>query len=365
MLLKVTIAALVLLNFWPVGPTHRKEIIGKEVLYLSSDLKLRHITEVPFNHVVVFDNRFDTTSLKFEQNGKYPPKILIFNAPAAETLAHYLYNGVGRLQRGDQTLYIDLRELRFGNIADEYLFIAADAYLSKKNGGLSRVCSFKKNVVVPNSGWNSNYDERALADAMSSLVEAVCAGEALPDTATRSSSDLHTNVTKSWAVYPAVHQQQSADGFYMTFDDFAHNRVQPAQINLIPDKEDSLYKLPPGVRNRAWGVCYKGHPYIGMADPASLNYRKVLFLPLHLKGNTFIFHIPNSLPDMYAMLSSRQIMEYMTRMDNIDNEDYTRKPDKEELGDRVTRIQKDGIESRDFRDCFLDMDTGDVIYWQP
>jgi hypothetical protein len=358
-----------------------------DIIQLNGVNKMQGIHRVPFSKVIVIDNRFDTTKLKIMADGVLPFHELVFARHASAIIADYIQQSIDHLPRAEQSLYIDLRQLRYGNIKG-YLFLSANAYLSVDGRQFKRVLTFRKTFGVPVAGSTDiNTYRRAMITALKELINSICtaADKASPiDTNTYQTESLRTNVIEDWAHYPINTQQPSSNGIYLTFDDFLQNKMQKVDFSLrmaldsnyLMDLEnepaiprDTLARL-----RKPWGLFFNGMFYIGMNDPHTRNSTSRFFLPLVKSSNTYHFHLPHDLPNMYAILSAGS----MAQRDILDNSGSIQtNPAAELIGiaanvaynahqnklirNKQRNIMTNGL-SQDMRECFLDMDSGDIVY---
>jgi hypothetical protein len=370
----------------------------KDIVQLNYVSKLHGIRRVPFNTVTVIDNRFDTTKLLVLADGTLPFHELAFVQPASLAIASYIQRVVDPLLKTDRRLYIDLKQFRFGNIATRIgagqannvfhkndppikycLFFSASAYFSTGDHQYKKVFSFKKATVLQIKGFRGDFYQRTVIKALSDFVTALCITDIRAyswDSAVYDEGRIRTNVIADWASYPINQQTPSANCIYPTFDDFLNSRPRVVDLSLRM-AADSTYSLniPTGVKS-PWGAYYEGVFYFGLDAPhtASTQHDR-FFLPLVSRNSTFYFYLPHSLPNMYAMLS----IGSMATQDILDNSGSVQTNTYADLGAlaigaifgvRENRVIKDkrekialGGRGGDLRQCFLDMDSGDVVYY--
>jgi hypothetical protein len=365
----------------------------KAIVQLSYVAKLHGIRRVPFSSVTVMDNRFDTTKLKVLVDGTLPFHELAFAQPASLVVESYIRRLINGLPQNDRRLYIDLRQFRFGNIATrigtgqannvfrkndplirDCLFFSANAYISTGEHQYKKVFSFKKPIVLQIKGMRGDIYQRTVIKALSDFVTALCAVDFQAyarDGAVYSEESLRTNVIADWAFYPINQQTPSANGIYPTFDDFLNNRLQIVDPSLrMADDSAYLLNIPTGVKT-PWGVYYDGVFYFGLNSPPASHF----FLPLVSRNNTFYFYIPNSLPNMYAMLTAGQLtpQSILDNSSSIQTNTYAdltglvigaifQAGENRAIKNKLKKVTLYGT-GGDLRQCFLDMDSGDVVYY--
>ena len=365
----------------------RKDIIG-----LNYPIKLRGIRHVPFNQVTVIDNRFDTTKLKVLADGALPFHEIIFAQPASTVIASYIHRAIARLPQTNRRLYIDLKQCRCGNIATrlgggqannapikDCLFFSANAYFSTGTHQYKKVLSFKKAIVLKYKGISGDIHSPTVKRVLSDFITALCTVDMQAytrDSAIYDEESIHTNVIADWATYPINQQTPSANGVYFTFDDFLNNRLQVVDFSVRMEC-DSTYSLDIPTRVKIpWGAFYEGVFYFGLNVPHTLlREGNLFFLPLVRRNNTFCFHLPNQLPNMYAMLSAESLPPTGYTLDNpgpgitnlyVASAALVIGVISQAVKNQVINKRQDKIASygtsADLRQCFLDMDCGDVVF---
>jgi hypothetical protein len=226
----------------------------RRVIHLDKAAPLHHIRHIPFNRVVVYDNRFDTTKVGIVERGNMPFQIVVFDKPASLVIGKYMEKAISRHARTNRTLYVNLLQLRFDNIPGDIcagepiyptLFISADAYYSTDRQQFKRVLSMKMPVDWTFPVFGSAYEEPTIKKALTIFIEAICSADARtakPDTSIYTSADIHAGVVSHWAAYPINTQPLFSNGIYLTFADFIKNRITPADLSLDMGT-DSMFTL--------------------------------------------------------------------------------------------------------------------------
>jgi hypothetical protein len=367
----------------------------KELVQLSYTKKLHGVHQVPFNDVTVIDNRFDTTKLKIMPDGSYPMPELVFDRPASIALSDYIKRAISQFPRTTRHLYIDLLQLRFGNIGTRIgegqannvfhkndpeikycLFLSANAYYADTNGGFKKVFSFKRPIVMQIKGLRGDFYQRTIIKALTDFITALCAVDekaTAKDADSMAGENFGKNVIEYWASYPINKLSVTSNGIYPTFDDFLNNRIRSADFTLRQNEDSTwILDLPAGINN-PWGVHYNGIFYYALNGPR-LPYSKHnrILLPMTPQHNTFFFYLPHTLPDMYAILSAATVGGQGT---------FSSSPNPGGVGGLIIGAVGAGVQAQknhlanvrkenvliqglrgDLRHCFLDMDSGDVVY---
>jgi hypothetical protein len=93
--------------------------------------------------------------------------------------------------------------------------------------------------------------------------------------------------------------------------------------------------------------------------------------------NTFYFNVPYSLPNMYALLSERlyyfgnTFLDILTQTSNPNGGIVSagveiakqNKYNRQVLAKKQEILNQAFLNNKDMRTCFLDMDSGDIIYY--
>lgn len=356
----------------------------------------RNTVGVPFDSVIVLDNRFDTAAIRYTLDGEYPVRSENFHQPLPAAIKNYLDKAIKPLEKRSETLLVDLHQLKVSNrntpvwdtIRNRYLFLRiyvifeADVYIEQPGNLWRKIVSIQKPYVI-------NYEPVGctISRALNEMTEATSfTGLAdrtnkkrlsylLKDTQSfRFSTDsilvplsaIDVPFYKHWKKYPIILDQVSSNGFFNTFGDFQQNKINACSPKLIFNNADSTYRYTKTdckfIKSPVpWAISDGGRIYI--------NIYKDLFLPLHRHENTFYFIVPGSLPDMYAFLSMQETERINRTQTNASGN---------LLGDLVSTFLDDTIQSKmkkarqkkmaynglngQYRICFVDMQNGDIVF---
>jgi hypothetical protein len=110
---KMLYTLLYLVTFSTVSWTREERIIE-----LKSDASSIKVAKVPFNSVVILDNRMDTVKLGLAQQGDFNKIVPVgFNKHASIAISEYILSTVNHLQTEPQNLLVILKKLMsFENI---------------------------------------------------------------------------------------------------------------------------------------------------------------------------------------------------------------------------------------------------------
>ena len=366
--------------------TNASSSIAQKIIPLTVHRKLHHIHVLPFDRVVVLDNRYDTTKIKVIEDGSYPVKVLTLNKPASLAIKNYIESVIKPYHKKEQNLYLNIKQLRFSNPSyysnySSQLFFSADAYI-QTGVHFRKIATIKKDYRPHYHGYMDSIYRRTITYALNDLIENVNAnyykqGKEGIDTETYDS--INTNVMSEWNEYAIIKNDSfSTNGVYETFKDFRDDKIKPVNFSLqmAPDSVFNIrfsennkryYSKMSGRCHHVFAVFYNGNRYISIFGR--------FFLPLYKMNNTFYFNVPNALPNMYSIISEKllQFEGYENAAISTDNpyanlvggivgiiQEYR---DNKRIYKEKQNILGNGLLNEDMRICFLDMDTGDIIYY--
>ena len=399
-LTKKALLVALLVQFFPPD-TRAQCITNYFVPTLTKKLPLKYS---PFSEVQILDNRFDTTQLFTIEDGEYPIRRLNIDQPAAYTIKKYITEAILPLSKGNKTLLINITQLRITNKGSiertpnnhgrnpgkgmrNYVIFSAEAYYKTGKKQYSKIVTVHKNYKV------YSQPQRTISAIFNELMEAASnIGDTLlntitdkpkqlrflhadttsfkysQDTANIALDQINTNQRTKWADYSIVANTDTSRGIFNNFDDFRANSALQRTVHLLWDAKDSAYTVDPFsyanlCNNRLpWAIRDSGNLYI------ALNRR--FYVQLKRFNNSFYFYVPQSLPNMYALTSLENgaansgnvavpttgnliaalITTIAATAINIGVE-----------AAKTKRILQNGLQSG-FRDCYIDMDTGDIVY---
>jgi hypothetical protein len=376
------------------------------LLIHKPNLKIHYI---PFKKVIVLDNRFDTSKIYTFETGEYPLIYLRFDRPAKDAIKAYIEKEIGPLQKGDKTLLINIKELQIPNNgirvkekyaknmfggaqyynSRDYVRLVSDIYIEveenvyKKLFDLQLIDFMRPITSVDASGIrrllntiigcasvpNANLrDPNITMKKRSSWVADTTEFNFSKDTSSYTLNMIDIAASMRWSKMPIMASALLRDGIYESFEDFKSDKIAPdTAIGIIFNDKDSLYSLRPIDSARLikpgapWGFCLSGNLYKQL--------KRNVFQKLHRRNNTFEFYIPYSLPDMYTNLSLKEnyrlsggsfsstgniLFDLAAALGGGVAEGISKKSS-------ANRIDRESVK-HDFRNCFIDMDSGDIIY---
>ena len=348
-----------------------------DTVHLPASGKLHAVNRFPFDRLEVFDNRFDTTGFRICQPGSGVAKVDVFDNTASEAIKVFIETAISPIPRQHQVLYISIRQLRFGNIETfrNRLFFAADAYY-RYNDAYRKITSVNRIYVDKRVKGTGAFVAGVLTDLIEEIGKDYYEQEG-HGFDKFSAGDMNVPVTDTWASYPIITRTSATDGIYRSFDDLRNNRIIRSDF-ILQMAADSTYRISFNEPNEfydkkknsfhnIWAVSYHGVLYL----PLMAQY----FLPLERRNNRLYFYVPHSLPDMHTIIFhvSPAGLSSSGAYDNLSR--YSNNSSVAVLGaalglmvdiirnSRNTMNEKNKtVNNEDMRNCFLDMDTGDIIY---
>ncbi len=349
-------------------------------LTLTYHRKLLHIKELPFNKVIVFDNRFDTAKIKIREYGGYPLYVMNFDTSSTISIKKYIETAITNFPKKNQLLYINIKQLRFENVYPRFLFFSADAYF-KVNDRFKKIATIKKSYEIHMHGYEDSSYRRTITRALNELVETVNINyynQNNDENNADTFDTFNTNVMNEWKNFPIIIQNIYTNGVFETFDDFKNNVITPLSFSMQMNTDSIFF------RNFSENSRYYNKSRNQYKHMYAVSYNNSLYIPtigryflaLNKINNTFYFNVPYSLPNMYSIVSER-----LLKTPNVTSNQLTSsanpyialiggavgiakqiKVDKQVRSEKQEIINK-GLVRGDLRTCFLDMDTGDIIYY--
>ena len=336
---------------------------------LSPYDEFNHFKQLPFDSVAVIDNRIDNR-VSVLGDGTEPVKISRLDS-ASLCIQRLITVACKKAVTIHQTLYIDIREMRFSNEFPILLYFYVEAYIPV-GSGFHKVASVKQGLR--NEGKiNEAYFKKEIKKGFAELLKEVAKDE-LNDTIIYKISDLSRNITSEWESVPIL----SASTFpkaatYNFWGALRQNKYADANI-VMNKQEDGTYSM---------AAANGKHLHIDVATVYAASYEGELYI--RLQGNFFVpvtrtkgllhFQIPPSIPGMNVLFGIHRQVE--------DNNDYIASDVPAALAQltvsllgnfqlkhymNVYQRAKETAASVpgsiiDLRDCYIDMDTGDFIYY--
>jgi len=414
--LKIQIVAIALL----FGALNLNAQVKRSDIDLGQAKKGRRIQYFPFDKIQVLDNRFDTSCIYTEETGVYPPHTVSFTEPAASAIEKYIYRLVSKSKKGNKELLFNIEQLQIPNVLYSLkrfkarklkiigvkkrrdgigtydirtrLLFEATAWYKNEEGRYNKFLTIKREYFY--SGYD--YLQRGMRHMLNECMQVAAILSAdtaievamlprhvrklLNDTATfRFSNDennvpleqINVNAREKWKNYPIYKDSSIATGIFPLFDDFKYNQVSPAHVAMAFNEKDSLYYLAAGTDSFVhtsphWAIADGTNWYIKLGDSS--------YLKLNKANNTFNFYIPANLPDMYALLSIQEnhidgasttipssgnllVAIVGSLISSTINESITKSANRS----MTKRLTEEGLK-HNYRYCFINMSSGDIVY---
>lgn len=404
-----------------VGAFNVSGQVKRSDIDLEQAKKGRPVSYFPFDKIQVLDNRFDTTCIYTEETGVYPPHTVSFTEPAAVAIKKYLLRLVGKSKKGNRELLLNIGQLQIPNMVYNLkmfkprrskirrfktskekigtyairtmILFEATAWYKTSEGRYNKYLTIKKEFNYNGYEYIQSELRRMLNDCMQ--VAAILPADSAVDVATlprhvrellndtvgfRFSNDennvpfelINVNAREKWKGYSIFKDSTIATGIFPLFDNFKYNQVTPAHVVMVFNEKDSMYHLASGTdsvvhKSPHWAVGDGTNWYIRLGDST--------YLKLNRTGDTFSFYIPKNLPDMYALLSiqSNKLDEVASSnpptsgnvlagiIASIINSAVQESIEKSANRSMTKRVTEEGLK-HNFRYCFINMSSGDIVY---
>jgi hypothetical protein len=328
-----------------------------------------HPKEIPFDQIQVFDTRYDTSECKIEETGVFPPlKEKLDKTNAVEI---YVKEAMASVKRKKGLVYFSIRELQFGNIQElsGNLYFKVDAF-AEYEGRLRKILGTAK--VYPFNQSYAHTIEKALRNLLWETTEHY-KNKNFADSLSYSLAQVNRSVTQDWAAYPIIVQKPAAPvGIYWSFEDFRSNHIDSTAF-WIEREADSTVRLRYPTNDKLLA-----RRYVNMAKVWALTYHDTLYypilnkylLPLQKENNSFHFYLPETLPDMYTIICEGMPFVYRSHGPQVayytDRAIALAPVIPEQVG--INTGPKGNVKPHDqrsklARNCYLNMDNGDIIYY--
>lgn len=302
-------------------------------------------------------------------------------------IAHHLQAAVGAGVERDRTILIVIQKLNISYLPEEErnLDFLAEIYEQKTDTGWLKISTYHRTRRIDHS----------IASGIGTLLSSVMGAIDVGLTVTRGDLPLVFRAEGRPGLvdpdpYMAVEAPRMVErrdggeaGYYRRFDGFRLDSLVPCSYGLhrLDDSSYTLMlpmKAAGNILDSIWVF----------ADTAGCLYFHLLgnrFVLLRSEGNSYCFHIPQSMPDMYS------IEQIKNQWQRFNPESWYPQPSSDlgsnnllaipvmlamycavDLGiygiaysitkAKVRKIQRSGKRSENFRDCRLNMENGEVEY---
>lgn len=255
-----------------------------------------NLNKVPFNKVVLLDNRIDTSKIGTAQTGAFNKIATVrFTDPASVAIQKYIDELIRNAETEPQTLLINLKKLMtsektYSMSERGFIDFAAEGYIQRNDSEFVRIFSVDTFYVIKALDVT-----KAVFSKIPEVIDSMIAQASLFDLSSMdtskvfSYSEISSGINKHWAEFPVNISPLFTKGVYKSFMDFRNNNIDT--INYIITQTDSgTYKVYERNNDKGskkskmvkdiWGLNNGTEPYI------RINY---LFAPLERKNSTFYF----------------------------------------------------------------------------
>lgn len=371
---------------------------------LNFNKKDLNINYSPFDKVIVLDNRFDSSRVFNFQDGAWPPRYKSFGRPTSDAIKDYLSGAIEHISTGDKTLLVNVRQLWIGNTPEfikeksdplsnklfyirDRIMIYLDVYVGDKENQYKKIESINKNYPVPttkilplilnnlleSASFADTVCKKGLSDKKRNMLASMFNDKNdfyySKDTITYSLEQINVNVRENWGAYPINQSNETEMGFYDNFEDFKNGLLTKAKVEVTLSSIDSVYKVSNEDQfSRKKQKRYK-YPVYAIRDSVGNFY--INFFGRYLKAekqkNTFHFKIPHTMPNIYYLLSVVNVNKASETpyINNFFAElaflgvDAAVKSVRNKNSEKEMELYR---MSDEFRNCYVDMDSGDIIY---
>jgi hypothetical protein len=330
-----------------------------------------HLVDPLFNKVLVVENRFDTSPIVNVFQGKQGLILVKWDTALKTAIQNYVQTLLDRsTSAGDRSLLIELRRYQFNGNGMHFW---ANAYYSAGDNGFIKFASM-------DTVFRRRPEHYLTGAAIAVFLEEIMLKRPLtqtnPDSAVSLSTIESNNVMHEWASLPINTAGSYPPGVYEGYTTLRKN--QPYDYALRVDRrDDSVYVVTftdtlPEKRKRiiSW-LDFRGRGVISYNSQLYYLLDYPVCLPLVRKNNTFYFHIPSSLPNMYYLDKART--EGLSTTSLRDLGPIRNAGDGVAAGGalvigtlgrqaEIKAIKKEGIKDPTMRDCYIDLGTGILHY---
>jgi hypothetical protein len=341
-------------------------------LTLTVHRKLHHIHQLPFDKVIVFDNRLDIQKIGSDQNGSSSHLIWRFDSTTTSlAIKTYIETAIRKFPKESGVLYISLKQLQIVTALNEVpkFYFSADAYF-KKNNTFRKIGLIKKEGIL----WVS--PERTIRRALNNLIEKVNYNYYNYQNID-STTYVFDDIANWMNYYPIMRQSvYLTNGVYESINDFRNNKIKPINLSMKIGS-DSVYAVSFSEGNKYYNesldyyrnifvICYNRCLYIKIDNKH--------FLPLSKINNKFCFNVPLSLPNMPAIIAEKNLPYPSAPGDTgapgiggaiggIIIDAATKSHREKVYNQEKQDIISQGLEDRGMRNCFIDIGTGGITYY--
>jgi len=402
---------LITVELFAISTNCKAQIYNSIKIDLSTrNIHLKNIHYVPFNKVIVLDNRYDTSKIYLFETGQYPLATVSLKEPTSLAIENYIIKAIDPISKGNKTLLVNVRELYIPNrgiyvkkkivrsgpqainyyYSRSYLRFYSDIYIQSGENTYKKIADLQLTYfMIPTAEIGgdeirfllnelvrcTSIPNENIADSNNTgKVKSYWAKDSIGyyfsnDTSSYSENMINVSANTRWKQMAIISSDLSRDGVYENFQDFQSDKFsQSRKIVLDFHANDSLYRMNVSDSSEfaksgmPWAICSGKQLYIHLWGN--------VFQKLTRMDNTFSFYIPYTLPDIYTILSlyenHRQRVSspvltanFMVDLGAFAASTVANAAVKESKAKKINEKDKE----HDFRICVINMDSGDFIFY--
>jgi len=332
--------------------------------------KSLHLKHPCFHEITIIDNRYDTTiipDIRIDRDLYLP---FPFVGSTTDAMRHYIDKALKNLPTNDKSLLIELRHFEYTYRGVSF---SANAYLPSGDKDFIKIASIDTVFKTQAEKYISG---KAVDIFLKELDNKAEMDLGYPADKLSLRDILDNRVENTWAAYPINRTEVYSDGIFTSYGNFRDNQPEKHNLNVTM-RQDSVYLLnftdtltEEKKEIGQWIYKFRYHGILSCKGQLYCMLDYPLCLPLTKKGNTFYFHLPNSLPNMYFINLAE------VKGNAVDNGAPGAINDAGSLVYAVARgilsviikqaalksVVKKGLADPSFRDCYIDLDTGMIEY---
>ncbi len=349
------------------------------IIHLSAFGKSLHFDHSFFDKVILIDNRPDTSLVMYviRKKGHITPVRL--DAPLSTAISAYIEEITRGTAKNGRTLLVELRRFEMTGFEPEIqpakMHLFAKAYYNTGDSGFVQFVSL--DTVF--EGKNNYFHHERVFDFIKGKAIDVLLKEIdkkgddnYPAQYGRVSlQEIQNNkVRNEWAKYPVNQANSYPTGVYEFYQWLRRNQIERFGLYLTMRK-DSVYVInftdsSGDDRHRVynWLTMSRGQGFISFKGNLYFMLQYPLCLPVVKRNNTFYFHIPPPLPNLYYLNLAQEAGEEFSMEPTYSLMDLTFNILGFFASDaRIKSIIKEGVNDPTMRDCYIDLDTGIFRYY--
>ena len=316
-----------------------------------------------FNKVVVVDNRYDTSVRLRVTEWKGQLVTEKWRQPLKPAIQAYVEQII-RMAKStrNETLLLELRRYELNGIA---MYFTANAYYNHADGGFVKIASMDTVFI---RRWPHYMKGEAINLFLQEIVKRRQIAQIYPQAPIPVSAIDDNTVVNEWSKLPINTADSFPPGVYEFNKTFRKNQAEYFAMS-IERQEDSVYAVSftdslPDNKKRIgnWLGFARGQGVISYEGKLYYLLDYAICLPLVKKNNTFYFHIPHALPNIYYLNEARYAETApgpklrdagspIIGIALVALDPAIRKS-------KINAINKTGERNTTLRDCYIDLDTG-------